>query len=72
LGLQHWPFLDIHLLPLLLVAPVASLVALILAFRWRFAGRRDWSIFLLTMGSFVILLLWLGFDPGGLFEWWMD
>lgn len=68
----HWAFLDIPVLPLLLFAPVALLVSLILACRKWFVGRRDWSIFLLTVGSFVVLLLWLKIDPAGLFEWWMD
>jgi hypothetical protein len=68
----HWPILDNTLLPLFLLAPVVLLVSLILAFRRRFAGRQDWRIFLLTFVSFVILISWLKFDPGGFVEWWLD
>jgi hypothetical protein len=67
----EWPLLRGLLLPLLLYAILALLASLVLWLPAGLTGRRD-SRFLLTVVSFAALVAWLGFDPGGLFEWWTD
>ena len=68
----HWFPVDMAVLPLLLLAPVAAFGSVILAvFRWC-KGRSDWYVCLTTLASFDVLILWLGFDPGGFFNWWAD
>ena len=56
---------------LLLVAPVGLVISLIVAFLSWYTGRRDWGC-LLTPVSFLVLVLWIYWDPGGLFVWWTD
>jgi hypothetical protein len=68
----HWFPADLAVLPLLLLAPIAAFTSVIVAlFRWT-AGRPAWSVCLMTLASFGVLLLWLAFDPGGFFNWWAD
>jgi len=54
-----------------LLAPIGLVISLIIAFISWYDGRGDWR-FLVTPVSFLLLLLWMYFDPGGLFLWWMD
>jgi hypothetical protein len=68
----HWPFFEVPMIPLLLLAAIAPFGAVMLAFRRWWVGHRDWWQFLLTVASFGILLLWVRFDPTGLFGWWAD
>jgi hypothetical protein len=67
----EWPLLRGLLLPLLLAAILAFLVSLVLGLRAGPTGRRG-SRFLVTVVSFAALVAWLGFDPGGFFDWWAD
>ena len=68
-----WPLivLDIAVLPLLILAPLALLGSLAAAIHAWYARRWDWRL-VLTAASFVVFVLWIRFDPGGLFEWWID
>ena len=72
-GTWTWPWqvLDITVLVLLICAPVAVLASLAAAMHWWYARRWDWSV-LLTAPSFAVFIAWIRFDPGGLFEWWID
>ena len=55
----------------MLFATVVLIACLVFAiFSWS-RHRRDW-IFLVAVGSYLILIAWLRFDPGGFFEWWID
>jgi hypothetical protein len=67
-----WSFLDVPALFWFLLAPVAVLVSVGLAFRRWFTGRPNWGTPLWTLGSFSVLVLWLWFDPGGFVVWWLD
>lgn len=65
--------LDVAVFPLLLLAPVACIAALILAVRDWSVGRSDWlRIALTALGSLLVLAGWMWGDPGGFFEWWID
>jgi len=67
----HWPIPDIAVLPLLFLAPIALSVTLGGCLRAWYSRRWDWRL-MLTVCSFVVFVLWLRFDPGGLFNWWAD
>ena len=67
----HWQLLDVPIFPLIFLAPAALLTSLVFALYGWYAGRRDWR-FLLTVITFLILIVWLRLDPGGFFEWWID
>ena len=68
----HWPVLGngeaVWLFLLALIGLVISLVATL--YSW-YTGRRDWRFFP-TFVSFLVLVLWIYADPGGLFSWWAD
>jgi len=69
-----WSILDAAALPLFICAPFAVLVSVAAAVHaWH---RRRWEgrllLLLLTPATFVLFVAWLRFDPGGLFEWWID
>ena len=66
-----WPILGYGAIWVLVLAPIGLVISLIVAFVSWYDGRRDWR-FLVTPVSFLLLLLWMRFDPGGLFLWWMD
>jgi hypothetical protein len=66
-----WSILDIGVLPLLVLAPLAVLGSLAASVHAWYVSRWDWRL-LLTAACFVVLLAWLQFDPGGFFAWWLD
>jgi hypothetical protein len=63
--------LDMAVLPLLILAPVAVLGSLAAAIHSWYTRRWDWRL-LLTAASFGVFVAWIGFDPGGFVEWWAD
>ncbi len=68
-----WPLLglDFAVLPLLLLAPVAVLAFIAACIHAWYRRRWDWRL-VLTPAAFLLFVAWLRFDPGGLFEWWID
>jgi hypothetical protein len=86
LTLGYWPsynrpdpkdvsplILDVPVLPLLLLSPLAVVTSVIIAFRDWYCGRTAWSgVAFAAVGSFLVLVVWLRLDRGGFFEWWFD
>jgi hypothetical protein len=84
--LKYWPsynrpdpadisplIFDVPVFPLLLASPLAVLLSLVLALRWWYVGRSDWKrTAIVAVASFLMLMAWLWFDPGGFFDWWAD
>jgi hypothetical protein len=68
-----WPLsvLDVAVLPLLILAPVAVLGSFAAIIHAWYVRRWDWRL-ALTAVSFTVFVAWLRFDPGGLFQWWID
>jgi hypothetical protein len=64
---------DFPVWPFILAAPLALLTSLVIAFHGRYVGRGGWrNVVVVAVVSFLLLLCWLWFDPGGFFEWWID
>jgi hypothetical protein len=54
-----------------LLAVFAPIVALVVAIRSWYVGRWD-RRWMLTACTFVLFVIWLQLDPGGLINWWAD
>jgi len=66
-----WIILAVAELPLLLCAPLSLFVCVAGGIHAWYRRQWDWRL-LLTLVTFAVFVAWLRFDPGGLFEWWID